>query len=904
MEDNFKYLAHFLGPKGENSDFFLKNLKTIFQDYIHWRRNYYPPDKNISSNIINREFSNELDGVENDLLELLAQLRRNFPFYSPRYIAHMLSDITIPSALGYFAGMLYNGNNVTPEAAPVTVEMEIEGCNEILKMIGYKPSPVPPNKNAKIEDWNIYERELKTEFGWAHLTSGGTVANIEALWVAKLIKYFPLSVFDISAKHNLDIEIKNPKGELKNIRDFSLAEIVNIKPNESIYLLAKYVEAVQKKFRLDLGTANKKASSLLSESKYSLTGNVGKMHSDFPAVIFASGAAHYCIKKAADILGIGRDNVILVKTDSSFRLDIQDLEFKIKESIKRNEIPLAVIGVAGTTEEGAVDPIHEILELRKKFEKELNISFWVHVDAAWGGYVASIFNLEEIEEVELIFNKIFNKLKIPYSNFHEELNTKFNSLDIYIDKKFNDENLIILEEITKAEERILELVGDENIATNISATFFDTNYCMITEEQETLRTQILNQIESKEVKELLKHREGLIKRTDYLKNFWGSNKNYFGTQKYNKFFGGLKELFLELGLYNKNSNDSKLLNDRDFKIDIYDRVDSTYEYVKDKLDIEYKTYKKEREIRWGAKESVFPYFAFSKADSVTIDPHKMGYMQYPIGVIAFRNDRIRHFITQRAPYITSKGQNALLHTPPRHVEGIEFDKLSANKLPYENYSVAIDAFAPFMLEGSKPGAAAASLWLASKSIPLNRRNHGRIVRASLIATRELYEWLKGWSTMIKFVNEDSVYYDFKLISPDLPDLNLVIFVVKANAENSLNKLNKLSKLVYDSFTIQAELGDRDHSYSQPFFLSKTTFTAPEYHFDSLKKFFIKTFPDADINEIKKEYMEQGLLVLRATLMNPYITPLKTLTNQNFIKEFVIDLHKASNKSVKAMIDIA
>ena len=83
----------------------------------------------------------------------------------------MTSDQTIPSILGYFAGMLYNPNNVTPEAAPVTVQWELEVGADILRMLGFQPPPK-----------HVGPGGVKTEFGWAHVTSGGTVANLEALW--------------------------------------------------------------------------------------------------------------------------------------------------------------------------------------------------------------------------------------------------------------------------------------------------------------------------------------------------------------------------------------------------------------------------------------------------------------------------------------------------------------------------------------------------------------------------------------------------------------------------------------------------------------------------------------------------------------------------------------------------
>src|SRR5262249_12426332 len=94
--------------------------------------------------------------------------------------------------------------------------------------------------------------------------------------------------------------------------------------------------------------------------------------------------------KAADLLGIGRGNVVLIDPDARFRMDIADLELKLKYAEHAGQLPVAVIGVAGTTEEGAVDPIHRIAALRRKREAS-GRSFWMHVDAAWGGYMRSLF---------------------------------------------------------------------------------------------------------------------------------------------------------------------------------------------------------------------------------------------------------------------------------------------------------------------------------------------------------------------------------------------------------------------------------------------------------------------------------------------------------------------------------
>ena len=95
--------------------------------------------------------------------------------------------------------------------------------------------------------------------------------------------------------------------------------------------------------------------------------------------IFVSERGHYSVKKAADVLGIGQDGVIAVKTDNNNRICLTDLELKIASAKEKNIKPLAIIGVAGTTETGTIDPLRQLAEVAQRE----NCHF--HVDAAWGG---------------------------------------------------------------------------------------------------------------------------------------------------------------------------------------------------------------------------------------------------------------------------------------------------------------------------------------------------------------------------------------------------------------------------------------------------------------------------------------------------------------------------------------
>lgn len=100
-------------------------------------------------------------------------------------------------------------------------------------------------------------------------------------------------------------------------------------------------------------------------------------------VILVSKLGHYSLRKAGGILGIGNQNILPVDIDNQNRIDLDCLNNKIREIDQnhgRTKI-LAIIGVAGATETGTIDPLRKLGEICK----QRKIHF--HVDAAWGGPV-------------------------------------------------------------------------------------------------------------------------------------------------------------------------------------------------------------------------------------------------------------------------------------------------------------------------------------------------------------------------------------------------------------------------------------------------------------------------------------------------------------------------------------
>ena len=81
--------------------------------------------------------------------------------------------------------------------------------------------------------------------------------------------------------------------------------------------------------------------------------------------------------------------MVSIDVDDGARIDIKDLKRRLYASLKEKQAVFSVVAVIGTTEEGGVDPLKKIVDLRDKFQAK-GLSFMIHADAAWGGYFASM----------------------------------------------------------------------------------------------------------------------------------------------------------------------------------------------------------------------------------------------------------------------------------------------------------------------------------------------------------------------------------------------------------------------------------------------------------------------------------------------------------------------------------
>ncbi len=97
--------------------------------------------------------------------------------------------------------------------------------------------------------------------------------------------------------------------------------------------------------------------------------------------IYTSEASHYSISKNASFMGIGREQVRLIKTNDFGEMLADDLELQIKGDLSKSNHPFFVNATAGTTVLGTFDDIESISNVCKTY------NLWLHVDGAYCGSV-------------------------------------------------------------------------------------------------------------------------------------------------------------------------------------------------------------------------------------------------------------------------------------------------------------------------------------------------------------------------------------------------------------------------------------------------------------------------------------------------------------------------------------
>jgi glutamate/tyrosine decarboxylase-like PLP-dependent enzyme len=96
--------------------------------------------------------------------------------------------------------------------------------------------------------------------------------------------------------------------------------------------------------------------------------------------IYLTKQAHHSVHKAIRIAGLGESHLREIDVDDRFRMDVLQLREHIEADQNKGLLPFLVIGSAGTTDTGAVDPLNDMARICE------DNNIWFHIDAAYGGF--------------------------------------------------------------------------------------------------------------------------------------------------------------------------------------------------------------------------------------------------------------------------------------------------------------------------------------------------------------------------------------------------------------------------------------------------------------------------------------------------------------------------------------
>jgi glutamate/tyrosine decarboxylase-like PLP-dependent enzyme len=606
--------AWFLGPRAENAELLERLVVESLRDHVFWRRNYHPEDGFAIREIDKRQegYEETVATLTQELMGLLAELKRDVPFFSGRYKGHMIGEQTIASQIGYFATMLYNPNNIAIEISPVTTRLELEVAEQLARMIGYDPSR-----------------------SWGHLTSGGTIANFEALWLARGVRYLAVAAAGAATELGLGLWVRLPGGSTAPIAELPLWELLNVANEDALDLWERLWQAAPRP-EVQRAVSNHSLAAIgYQEYSRRLALDYGDPLS--AGVVLVAATAHYSWEKIVRALGIGSNQLVHVPLDRSFRMDPDALWERVSDLARHRRPILALVSVCGTTEESAVDRLDHVLEVRDRAGAELGATFHVHSDACYGGYAAAI-----------------------------------------------------------------------------------------------------------------------TRRADGTHRTAGEIRESVG-------------------------------------------------------------------VDWPSDAWITAVQALGRADSVTVDPHKMGYVPYAAGAILVKDGRTRHLVAIDPPY------------------------LSPAELPLPDTERFLGRF---ILEGSKPGAAAAAVWLSHKVIPLDERGYGYLIERTVAGARRFHAALASADLS-----------PFRVVMLPVPDINIVCYLVSHPSLRTLRAVNDFNEQVYVRMSLARSEGRPEY------IITRTRLRSPAY--DGAIDPILAALAVGSVDEWKASGAE-GLVVLRSTIMDPFL----------------------------------
>lgn len=370
--------AWFLGPRAENYELLGTLIQAALEHIREYRLGYQVGDPEAISEALKHsdDYLNSVAAMNKGFQLLLDFFKqRETPYFSLRYIGHMLCENTLPALAGYFAGMLHNSNNVTIQASTATTLLEMLVMRDLCHMIG----------------WST-DSSLGTP-SWAHITTDGSIANIESVWASRETKFLPFAAAmalrnEAHLQDAASITVKLADDREVSLLDATNWELFNIRRDDILALPRRIREALAENSLQMLDVW-----SLLVKYDLNARGWAGMIEAfagiGGPLVILTASTRHYSWPKAAAAMGLGTNSDLTVPVDRDARMDIKRLNSFLAHCLEKKIPILMVLSVNGSTEESAIDPLTDILSLREEYRRK-GLEFDIHIDGAWGGYIMSV----------------------------------------------------------------------------------------------------------------------------------------------------------------------------------------------------------------------------------------------------------------------------------------------------------------------------------------------------------------------------------------------------------------------------------------------------------------------------------------------------------------------------------
>src|SRR5699024_1892399 len=176
------------------------------------------------------------------------------------------------------------------------------------------------------------------------------------------------------------------------------------------------------------------------------------------------------------------------------------------------------------------------------------------------------------------------------------------------------------------------------------------------------------------------------------------------------------------------------------------------------------------------------FAALRHADSITVDPHKLGYVPFGCGAYVARDRGMTDFISQKAAYV--------------------FDESEATADP--EYERRVRTLGQLIVGGSEPGAVAAGAWLGKRVLPRDAEHMGRLCG----------ETIRNCEYFFRHIDRlrDELAGIARVVLPFVPDTNLVCLAINPAGNRSLAKMNAFGRRLYAHLDVGQEIDIRTREF--------------------------------------------------------------------------------------------